>query len=131
MSHAERCQICINLYFPEFLPHNYTLPLYNTILTRYYAPFAPYYLYKNLLWRYVYPQFMLPSAIHGKFDKNGRTLRLRQTRGRLELAIPPCIESSYLLASDTPTKRLATWQQARGGAKTASRFLTTHTSRLH
>ena len=44
---------------------------------------------------------------------HGRTLQLRQTRGRLELSVPPYIERSYLLASDTPTKRLATRQQAR------------------
>ena len=49
-------------------------------------------------------------------------------RGRLELTIPPCIESSYLLASDTPTKRLTAMQrQVCGGVKTASRFLTAHT----
>ena len=40
-----------------------------------------------------------------------RTLLLRQTRGRLELTVPPYIECSYLLASDTPTRRLAMWQQ--------------------
>ena len=44
---------------------------------------------------------------------HGRTLRLRRTRGRLELTVPPYIECSYLLASDTPTKRLATRRQAR------------------
>ena len=37
-----------------------------------------------------------PLAIHGEFSKNGRTLELRQTRGRLELTVPPYIESSYL-----------------------------------
>ena len=42
-----------------------------------------------------------------------QSLQLRQTRGRLELTVPPYIhmESSYLLASDTPTERLAMrWQ---------------------
>ena len=65
----------------------------------------------NLLQRYIYPQFMPPSAIHGKFNKN-RTLRLRRARGRLELTDPPYIESSCLQASDAPTKRLAIQQQA-------------------
>ena len=36
-----------------------------------------------------------------------------EQEGRLELIVPPYIESSYLLARDTPTKRLATQQQAR------------------
>ena len=36
-----------------------------------------------------------------------KTLWLWRTRGRLELTIPPYIESSNLLASDTPTKWLA------------------------
>ena len=93
------------------------------------------YSYKNLLWRYVYPQFTLSSAIHGKFDKNGRTLRLRHTRGRLELTIPPCIQSSYLLAGNTPTERLVMRQQAHqqagGNVKTASRFLIAHALCLH
>ena len=84
-----------------------------------------------LLRRYIYLQFTPPSAIHEKFNKNERTLRLRWMRGRLELTVPPCIESSYLLASDIPTKWLATRQQSRGCAKTASRFLTAHTLRLH
>ena len=44
---------------------------------------------------------------------NGRTLRLQRMRGRLELTVPPYIECSYLLTSDTPTKRLATRRQAR------------------
>ena len=44
---------------------------------------------------------------------HGRTLRLRRTRGRLELTVPPYIECSYLLASDKPTKPLATRRQAR------------------
>ena len=43
----------------------------------------------------------------------GRTLRLQQTRGRLKLTVPPYIESSYLLASNSPAKWLATRQQAR------------------
>ena len=87
----------------------------DTVLTRHYAPFD----YKpslticmNLLRRYIYLQFTLPLAIHGKFN-NGRTLQLRRMRGRLELTVPPYIKSSYLLASITPTKRLATWWQAR------------------
>ena len=51
---------------------------------------------------------MPPLTIHGKFNNTKlRTEELRQMRGRLELTVPPCIESSYLLASDTPTKRLA------------------------
>ena len=41
------------------------------------------------------------------------------------------MKSTYLLASDTPTKGLATWWQAGGVAKTGSRFLTAHTLRLH
>ena len=68
----------------------------HTVLIRHYFPFD----YKpslticiNLLQRY---QFMPPSAIHGKFNKNGRTLRLQRTRGRLEHIAPPYIESSYL-----------------------------------
>ena len=47
-------------------------------------------------------------------------------RGRLELIVPPYIQSSYLLASDTPTEQLAMWRQARqragGNVKTASDF---------
>ena len=50
-------------------------------------------------------------AIHKK-KKNGRTLQLQQMRGRLELTVPPYIESSYLLTSDTPTKQLAMLQHA-------------------
>ena len=48
--------------------------------------------------RYIYLQCTPPSAIHGKFNKNRRILRLQQTREGLELTVPPCIESSYLLA---------------------------------
>ena len=44
---------------------------------------------------------------------HGRTLRLWRMRGRLQLTIPTYIECSYLLTSDTPTKRLATRRQAR------------------
>ena len=71
----------------------------------------PYNLHKLLRW-YIYLQFTFPSAIHGKFNKNRRTLRLQRTRGRLELTVPPHIDSSYLLASDTPTKRLVMQRQA-------------------
>ena len=47
----------------------------------------------NLLRRYIYLQFTPPSAIHGKVNKNERTLRLGRTRGRLELIVTPsCIE---------------------------------------
>ena len=71
----------------------------------------PLHICINLLRRYIYLQFMFLSTIHRKFNKNGRTLRLRRTRGRLELTVPPNMESSYLLASDTLTERLATRQQ--------------------
>ena len=54
------------------------------------------------------------SPIYAPFDytwkiynKNGRTLQLRGMRGKLELTVPLYIESSYLLASNTPMKRLA------------------------
>ena len=77
------------------------------------SPPPPYYFQKFAVEIYLSPIYAPPSAIHGKFDKNGRTLQLRQTRGRLELTVPPCIESSYLLGSDTPTKQLTTWRQAR------------------
>ena len=82
-----------------------------TILTRHYALFdynPPLTICINR--RYIYFQFTPPSAIH---KKNGRTLWLQQTRGRLVLTIPPYMESSYLLASDTLTKWLATPQQVR------------------
>ena len=49
-----------------------------------------------------YMENLIP-VIH---NKNGRTLWLRQTRGRLELTVPLYIESSYLLASYTPAR----WQ---------------------
>ena len=65
----------------------------------------PLTIYIDLLQRHIYLQFTLPSAIHRKFNKNGRTLHLQRTRERLELTIPPYIESSYLLASGTPTKQ--------------------------
>ena len=39
--------------------------------------------------------FMPPSPIHEKLNKNRRTLWLWRTRGRLELTVPPYIESSY------------------------------------
>ena len=42
-----------------------------------------------------------------------RSLRLSRMRGRLEVTVQPYVESSYLLASDTPTKRLTSKQQAR------------------
>ena len=106
----------------------------NTVLTRHYSPFyykPPLTICNDLLQRYIYLQFMPSSAIHGKFNERGRTLRLWQTRGRLELTVPPYIQSSYLLASNTPNKRLATWWQARSyiaGAKTASCL---HTLQLH
>ena len=88
---------------------------HSTILTRNYAPFdykAPFTICKNLLQRYIYIHFMPPLTIHN-YHKNGRSLPLQQLRGRLELTLPPYVESSYLLASDTPTKRLAVRQQAR------------------
>ena len=72
-----------------------------TVLTRYYAPFVykpPLPFCTNSLRRYIYLQFKPPPPDHG------RTLRLRRTRGRSELTVPPYIECSYLLASDTPTK---------------------------
>ena len=89
-----------------------------TILTWYYAPFdnmPPFTICINLVRRYICPQFMPPSAIHGKFTNNRRTLWLRWTIGRLELTVPTCIGSSYLhavLASDTPTKWFAKQWQA-------------------
>ena len=79
------------------------------IFTRYYTPFDykhPHTICKKLLWKYIYLQFMPPwphmeyLIIH---NKNGRILRLRWMRGRLGLTVTPYIESSYLLASDTPT----------------------------
>ena len=87
----------------------------STVLTRHYAPFnykPPITIFVNLLWRYIYLQFTPPSTVHGKFIQDGRTLLLRRTRGRLELTVPPYEESSYLLASDTSTKQLATRRQA-------------------
>ena len=44
-------------------------------------------------------------------NNNGSTLWLQRTRGRLELTVLLCIQSSYLLANDTPTKRLAARRQ--------------------
>ena len=61
-------------------------------------------------------------------NKNGRTLRLRWMRRRLERTVPPYTKSSYLLAGDILTKWLGMWRQAHGGiAKIASFFLTAHT----
>ena len=54
-----------------------------------------------------------PSNLRPPPPHHGKTLRLRRTRRRLELTVPPYIECSYLLANDTPTKRLAMQQQAR------------------
>ena len=88
----------------------------HTVLTRHYAPFnykPPLTICINLLWRYIYLQFTPPLAIHGKSNKNGKTLQLRRMRGRLELTVPTYTESSYLLASDTTTNRLATRWLAR------------------
>ena len=96
--------ICVKMNISEYRTHSTLCPL------RLKAPLT---ICINLLSRYIYLQFMPPLAIHGKFNKNERTLWLRWTRGRLELTVPPYIESSYLLASNTPTKRLAMWQQAR------------------
>ena len=67
---------------------------------------ATYGCYCNLLWRYIYLQFKPPP-------NHERTPRLRRMRGTLEITIPPYVECSYLLASDTPTKWLATQWQAR------------------
>ena len=69
----------------------------------------PYYLHKFAV--QVYPSPIYGPLGHGK-SNNGRTLRLRRARGRLKLTVPPYIESSYLLASDTLTKRLAMGWQA-------------------
>ena len=98
-----------SLSLQSYIPYSVILVFmkkqWHTILTRHYAPFD----YKpslticiNLLRRYIYLQFTHPSAIHGKFNKNGRTLQLWWMRGRLEITIPPWLESSYLLASNTP-----------------------------
>ena len=75
----------------------YTILCYTTVLTRHYAPFD----YKPLLTIvaevYLSPiyvpldhTYMENLIIH---NKNGRTLRLRRLRGRLELTVPPYIES--------------------------------------
>ena len=63
----------------------------------------PWIISLNLMQTYIYLQFTPPSAIHGNFNSKGGTLRLRRTREMLELTVPPYVESSYLLASDTPT----------------------------
>ena len=91
---------------PSF--RKFALTALYTVLTRYYAPFV-----------YRPPFHFARICCEGIFISNlsppdhGRTLRLRRTRGRLELTVPPYIECSYLLASDTPTKPLATRRQAR------------------
>ena len=59
----------------------------------------------NLLQRYIYLQVSPPSAIHGKFYKNGRSLRLRWTRGMLELTIPPYIISQLVLYFELKSTR--------------------------
>ena len=89
-----------------------------TILTQHYAPFIykpPYYLHKFAVEVYLSPIYA-PIGHTWKIYKNNWILWLRRMRVRLELTIQPCIESSYLLASDTPTKWLATQRQAHGGA---------------
>ena len=40
------------------------------------SPPLPYYLHKFAVEVYLYPIYTSPSAIHGKFNKNERTLRL-------------------------------------------------------
>ena len=70
--------------------------LYSLNITPPLITHPPYYLHKFAAEVY---QFTPPSVLHGKFNKNGRTLRLRRTRGRLELTVPPYIESSYLRGS--------------------------------
>ena len=58
-----------------------------TVLTRHYTPFdykpPPYYLQQFVVEVYLSQIYVPPSAIHGKFNKNGRTLRLRWMRERL------------------------------------------------
>ena len=91
---------------------DHALPCMYTVLTRYYAPFVykpPLPFCTNSLRRYIYLQFKRPPPPPP--PNHGRTLRLRRTTGRLELTVLPYIECSYLLASDTPTKRLATRRQ--------------------
>ena len=109
---CEKLCFC-SAHFCEAMSHYFTSSeYYHTHLTlrplRLYPPLT---IGINLLQRYIYRQFTLPLAIHGKFDKSGRTLRLQQTRGRLEFTVPHYIKSSYLLASDTLTKQLATRRQ--------------------
>ena len=83
--------------WPEFCSH--------TILPQHYAPF----IYKplliicmNLLLRYIYLEFMPPLA--SATLTNERKVRTHRTTLYMK--------SSYLLASDTPTKQLATRRQA-------------------
>ena len=69
---------------------------------------------------------MPTSAIHGKFNKNERRiLRLRQMR-RLELTVRPYIESSYLLASDTPM-----WRQAHSQLVVVQNCMAQFSDRTH
>ena len=56
----------------------------------------------SLLRRYIYLQFTPPSA--SATPTNERKVRTHRTT--------PYMKSSYLLASSTLTKRLATWRQA-------------------
>ena len=77
-----------------------------TVLTRHYAPFVykpPLTICMNLLLRYIYLQFMPPTA--SATPTNEKKVRTHHTTLYMK--------SSFLLASDTPTKRLATRRQAR------------------
>ena len=57
----------------------------------------PYYLHEFAAEVYLSPIYASPWP-------HGRTLRLGQMRGRLELIIRPYMEYNYLLASNTMTK---------------------------
>ena len=62
-----------------------------TTLAQHYTPFdykPTFTICQNLLRRCTISNFA-PSAIHGKFNKNGRILQLRQRRGKSELTYHP------------------------------------------
>ena len=87
-------------------------------------------MYMYILFAQICCGSMFISNVHPPqpyINKNRRTLQLSRTRGRLELTIPPYIESRYLLANDALTKRLASKRQVHSWCESASHFLTTHT----